>query len=611
MAADAEAQQLHVYGNSGSTKALGIMPQLHVLVRYEGTTCPRRKISKLDLNRRYSMVRTYKRNSTQGSYGSDRLALAVAAVREGQNIRGAGAGYGIPRRTLKRHCIGDVRIPGAVTLGRKRCIFSSAFEAHLVDYAKEMSERMYGLTTTDVRRLAFAIAEKLGVTNNFDKEHDKFEKCLAVSVEKTTALCCMSAAGAFIPPLFVFPRKRMVNVLMNGAPAGAIGGVNDRGSGYIDSITFTTWLKHFAAIAGCTKDDPHILLLDGHESHKTLEAIDFAREHGIILLRFPPHCTHRLQPLDRTYFKSLKFAFSRSCDNWLISNKGRAITQYNVMPLFEQAYSSTATVQSAVNGFAVCGLWPFNDSKFDAEFNVIELSTLQPLSAHRVITAQDTTPHAASRQVTSAQVTTSHSISAHVTAPEVITTHVTAPEVITTHVTAPEVITTHVTAAEVITTHVTAAEVITTHVTAAEVITTHVTAAEVITTHVTAAEVITTHVTAAEVITTHVTAPEVITTHVTAAEVITTHVTAPEVITTHVTAAEVITTHVTAPEVITTHVTAAEVITTHVTAPEVITTHVTAAEVITTHVTAPEAITTHVTAPEVITTHVTAPQIVT
>ena len=32
-----------------------------------------------------------------------------------------------PRRTLKRHCIGDVRIPGAVTFGRKRYIFSSAF----------------------------------------------------------------------------------------------------------------------------------------------------------------------------------------------------------------------------------------------------------------------------------------------------------------------------------------------------------------------------------------------------------------------------------------------------------------------------------------------------
>ncbi|KAI0219691.1 hypothetical protein LSAT2_028782 [Lamellibrachia satsuma] len=66
-----------------------------------GTTCPRRKISKLDLNRRYSMVRTYKRNSTQGSYGSFRLAVAVATVREGQSIRGTCADYGIPVSELQ------------------------------------------------------------------------------------------------------------------------------------------------------------------------------------------------------------------------------------------------------------------------------------------------------------------------------------------------------------------------------------------------------------------------------------------------------------------------------------------------------------------------------
>ena len=109
-----------------------------------------------------------------------------------------------------------------------------------------------------------------------------------------TALCCISAAGAYIPPLFVFPRKRMVPSLMIGAPAGAIGEVNARGSGYIDSSLFMAWLRHFAAVACCNKENPHVLHLDGHESHKTLDAKDFGRENGIILITFPPHCTHRL-----------------------------------------------------------------------------------------------------------------------------------------------------------------------------------------------------------------------------------------------------------------------------------------------------------------------------
>ena len=461
------------------------------------------------------MVRTYKRKSTQGSYGSEQLALAVAAIREGQSIRSAGIDFGISRRTLKRHCVGAVRSPGEVAMGSKRCLFSGPFEEQLVDYAKEMAERMYGLTTIDVRRLAFAVAEKLGLPHVFDKERGLAGKdwlknfmrrnptlsirtpiatsiarlegfnrgavmeffglfkgilqarqygptriwncdetgfttvskpgkvvCMtgARQVRKVsssergkniTALCCMSAAGAFIPPLFVFPRKRMPDALMNGSPAGALGVVNDRGSGYIDSITFMTWLKHFATIAGCSKDDQHILLLDGHESHKTLEAIDFTREHGIVLLTFPPHCTHRLQPLDRTYFKSLKSAYSRSCDNWMTTNRGRPITQYEVMPLFAQAYSSTASIESAVNGFAVSGLWLFDDTKFDAKFGVLEQPMLQPVC--QVATTQVASTATTRPQVADIEV---HTTPARRTpaALEIAANEAAVPSVIATHV---------------------------------------------------------------------------------------------------------------------------------------------------------------------------------
>ena len=38
-----------------------------------------------------------------------------------------------------------------------------------------------------------------------------------------TALCCMNAAGTYVPPpLFVFPRKSMIASLMNAAPGGSI-----------------------------------------------------------------------------------------------------------------------------------------------------------------------------------------------------------------------------------------------------------------------------------------------------------------------------------------------------------------------------------------------------
>ena len=131
--------------------------------------------------------------------------------------------------------------------------------------------------------------------------------------QNITALRCMGAGGMFVPPLFVFARKRMVGPLMHGSPVGSIGTVNVRGSGYIDSSLFLRWRKLFVDTVGCTKENRHLLLLDGHESHKSL--ILFARDDGVVMLTFPPHYTHRLQPLDRTFFRSLKAGYSRACDN--------------------------------------------------------------------------------------------------------------------------------------------------------------------------------------------------------------------------------------------------------------------------------------------------------
>ena len=76
--------------------------------------------------------------------------------------------------------------------------------------------------------------------------------------------------------------------------------------------TVHEWLEHFVTIIGCTKEKPHILLLDGHVSHTTREAIEFARSHGLHIITFRPHSTHRRQPLDRTFFQVTKGGLQQS-----------------------------------------------------------------------------------------------------------------------------------------------------------------------------------------------------------------------------------------------------------------------------------------------------------
>ncbi|GFT43223.1 DDE-1 domain-containing protein [Trichonephila clavipes] len=45
---------------------------------------------------------------------------------------------------------------------------------------------------------------------------------------------------------------------------------------------------------------------ENHKSHVSIEAIILAKEHGIVMLTFPPHTSHKLQPLDRGVFSPFK-----------------------------------------------------------------------------------------------------------------------------------------------------------------------------------------------------------------------------------------------------------------------------------------------------------------
>src|SRR5678816_276342 len=77
--------------------------------------------------------------------------------------------YGIPRRTLSRHMKGEVKKIGK--LGRFECDLGPNFEQALVDHALQLQQMLFGLSTVDLRKLAFELAEK-------QKLHHRFKNCL-------------------------------------------------------------------------------------------------------------------------------------------------------------------------------------------------------------------------------------------------------------------------------------------------------------------------------------------------------------------------------------------------------------------------------------------------
>ena len=182
-----------------------------------------------------------------------------------------------------------------------------------------------------------------------------------------TVLCAVNAHGSYLPPAMIYPRVRMNQQLLKGAPPGTIGFATK--SGWTDSDVFVKWLQHFADFVKPTLERKVLLLLDGHASHKSLEAITFARNHGIDLISFPPHCTHKIQPLDLTFFGPLKGYYRSECDKWMVSNPGKRISFFEIAEIFGTAYIRCATIDKGVSGFRSGGIWPYNCDVFtDADF---------------------------------------------------------------------------------------------------------------------------------------------------------------------------------------------------------------------------------------------------
>jgi len=392
------------------------------------------------------------------------LEAALADVRDGRLSKNAAEKkYGVPRRTINRHLKGLVAKPGH--LGRFSSVLGDEFEKVLVQHAINLQRRMYGLTTNDIRKLAFDVAEAMKVPHPFKNQKagkewlrsflrrhaeisircpeatsigrvigfnrpnvNRFFEAYRAELEKgtfdasriynmdetgltvvhrptkiiakrgqkqvgkvvsgergqtVTAVCAFSASGHYIPPALVFKRKRMTNTLLTGSPPDAVGYNSD--SGWINNEVFVKWLAHFAKYAKPSKDAPLILILDGHGAHKTLQAINFGRDHGIILISLPPHTTHELQPLDVTFFGPLKANYNKECDKWMINHPGQRISQYDLAGLFGAAFVQAATVQKAVNGFSSTGIWPFNPDRISADRYVAADVTEEPVPGQRSV----------------------------------------------------------------------------------------------------------------------------------------------------------------------------------------------------------------------------------
>ena len=182
-----------------------------------------------------------------------------------------------------------------------------------------------------------------------------------------TMCAAVSATGNTVPPMFIFPRHNFKDHFIRDGPTGCIGTAHP--SGWMTEENFFIFLKHFAKHARPTTEKPVLLLLDNHHSHLGIETLNFAKANGIITLSFPPHCSHKLQPLDRTVFGPFKRFMMTSQDNWMRNNPGKTMTIYDLPGIAKESWLKAAQQSNITKGFEVSGVFPFNNEIFtDVEF---------------------------------------------------------------------------------------------------------------------------------------------------------------------------------------------------------------------------------------------------
>lgn len=168
----------------------------------------------------------------------------------------------------------------------------------------------------------------------------------------------ISASGSTIPPMYIFPRIRMKNYFLNGSVTGAVGYGSK--SGWMTATLFVKLLEHIKNHTLCSLENPILLLMDNHETHVSVAAINYSRDNGVVLLSFPPHCTHKMQPLDKAVYGPFKQKCKQTFNDYILSNPGTPITIYDIAKLTSEPYLQSFTPKNIISGFSSTGLWPIN-----------------------------------------------------------------------------------------------------------------------------------------------------------------------------------------------------------------------------------------------------------
>ncbi|KIJ36162.1 hypothetical protein M422DRAFT_179827, partial [Sphaerobolus stellatus SS14] len=165
--------------------------------------------------------------------------------------------------------------------------------------------------------------------------------------ETVTALVTICADGSVLRPTIIFKGK---NLRFACSP-----------NGWTDGELAMRWMVDDFDAQTRDKAEGRLrcLYLDGHSSHYNLELLQYALDHGIVILGYPAKCTHALQGLDVVCFARMKLAWTKAIEAFELAND-HGLRKSDFAGVFGAAFLNAFTPDTVKMAFEKTGIHPYN-----------------------------------------------------------------------------------------------------------------------------------------------------------------------------------------------------------------------------------------------------------
>lgn len=183
------------------------------------------------------------------------------------------------------------------------------------------------------------------------------------SREWISILACICADGTVLDPGLIYQsdasqvQSSWVEDIRQDHPAYVTASV----SGWSNNEVGLAWLEQVfdRQTKAKARHSWRLLSVDGHDSDIYLQFLDYYDKNRILVVQFPSHSTHTLQPLDVVAFKSLSSHYSNELNQFMVKSHGMLpVAKRDFFGMFWSVWDLTFKQPLILKAFEATGISP-------------------------------------------------------------------------------------------------------------------------------------------------------------------------------------------------------------------------------------------------------------